>query len=179
MANCVTTTRSVLLVLDFTNPCRVDAGAFAPWAPPRSGGRVAPARRYSVRAPTAKRLVVPRGRALPGAKIARPNTTITCEIQHLAKTWLVVPTINHATPAGKTPQKNYYDWRSETPAVLNARRRAWKGAGASLYVGEQGDSGNRSGWWNCLKDAFLKSYRGEFEQRLLEKLRRRAQHPGQ
>ena len=43
----------------------------------------------------------------------------------------------------------------------------WKAANASFYMGELGDPDNRSGWWNYLKDAFLKSYRVEFEDRLL------------
>ena len=43
----------------------------------------------------------------------------------------------------------------------------WLGADASLYMGEEGDPNNRSGWWNYLKDAFLKSYRSEFEDRLV------------
>lgn len=42
----------------------------------------------------------------------------------------------------------------------------WNGANASLYVGEEGDPDNRSGWWNYLKDAFFDAYRPEFDQHL-------------
>ena len=45
-------------------------------------------------------------------------------------------------------------------------RRARKGASASIYMGEEGNADNRSGWWNRLKDAFLKTHRSEFEARL-------------
>ncbi len=54
------------------------------------------------------------------------------------------------------------------PWDLDLNFGGWKGANASLYVGEQGDPDNRSGWWNYLKDAFLKSYRTEFNERLFE-----------
>ena len=53
------------------------------------------------------------------------------------------------------------------PWDLDQNFGEWKGASASLYMGQQGDVDNRSGWWNYLKDAFLKSYRTEFEDRLL------------
>lgn len=43
----------------------------------------------------------------------------------------------------------------------------WQGATSSLYMGMQGDASNRSGWWNYLKDAFLRSYRTEYQDRLL------------
>ena len=43
----------------------------------------------------------------------------------------------------------------------------WQGAQSSLYMGQQGDSSNRSGWWNYLKDAVLRHYRAEYEDRLL------------
>jgi len=54
------------------------------------------------------------------------------------------------------------------PWDLDLNFGGWKGATASLYMGEQGNPDNRSGWWNYWKDAFLKSYRPEFEARLLE-----------
>lgn len=41
-----------------------------------------------------------------------------------------------------------------------------RGAGASIYIGEEGDPDNRNGWWNYFKDSFLKAYRPEFEARL-------------
>ena len=44
----------------------------------------------------------------------------------------------------------------------------WQGPNSSIYMGEQGDPSNRSGWWNYLKDAFLKAFRSEYEERLLE-----------
>ena len=43
----------------------------------------------------------------------------------------------------------------------------WKQAQASIYMGEQNDPDNRSGWWNYLKDAFLKEFREEYDDRLL------------
>jgi hypothetical protein len=55
-----------------------------------------------------------------------------------------------------------------TPWDLDLNFGGWKGAGASIYMGEQNDPDNRSGWWNYLKDGFLKAYRPEFEARLLE-----------
>jgi hypothetical protein len=42
----------------------------------------------------------------------------------------------------------------------------WKGASASIHMGEQGDPDNRSGWWNRIKDSFLRVYRAEYEARL-------------
>jgi hypothetical protein len=54
------------------------------------------------------------------------------------------------------------------PWDLDLNFGGWKGANSSLYVGEQNDPDNRSGWWNYLKDAFLKAYRNEFDARLLE-----------
>ncbi len=42
------------------------------------------------------------------------------------------------------------------------------GADSSLYMGQSGDPDNRSGWWNRLKDAFLRTYREEYEGRLVE-----------
>jgi hypothetical protein len=53
------------------------------------------------------------------------------------------------------------------PWDLDLNFGGWKGADASLYMGEEGNPDNRSGWWHYLKDSFLKSYRPEFEARLL------------
>jgi spore coat protein CotH len=41
-------------------------------------------------------------------------------------------------------------------------------ASSSLFVGEAGNGSNRLGAINLLKDALLKAYRGEFEQKVLE-----------
>lgn len=54
------------------------------------------------------------------------------------------------------------------PWDLDRNFGGWKGAQASLYIGEEGDPDNRSGWWNLLKDGFLKSYRRELEVRMRE-----------
>ncbi len=42
----------------------------------------------------------------------------------------------------------------------------WKGANASIYIGEEGDPDNRGGRWNTIKDAFLEVFRAEFDMRL-------------
>jgi PKD repeat protein len=55
-----------------------------------------------------------------------------------------------------------------SPWDLDLNFGGWKGSDASLYMGEQGDVDNRSAWWNYLKDAFLKTYRPEFETRLVQ-----------
>jgi len=44
----------------------------------------------------------------------------------------------------------------------------WKGANASIYLGEEGNGDNRSGWWNRIKDAFFQVYRAEYKARLAE-----------
>jgi spore coat protein CotH len=43
-----------------------------------------------------------------------------------------------------------------------------RGAGSSIYVGEQGDRSNQAQWWNRTKDSFLRVFRAEYEARLLE-----------
>ncbi len=53
------------------------------------------------------------------------------------------------------------------PWDLDRNFGEWKGAVASIYVGEQGDPDNRSGWWNRLKDAFFKGFRDEFADHML------------
>jgi hypothetical protein len=52
------------------------------------------------------------------------------------------------------------------PWDLDLNFGGWKGAGASLYIGEEGDPDNRSGWWNVLKDGFIKGYRSELAARM-------------
>ncbi len=42
----------------------------------------------------------------------------------------------------------------------------WQGASSSLYMGMQGDASNREGWWNYVKDSFLKAYRSEYDERM-------------
>ena len=54
------------------------------------------------------------------------------------------------------------------PWDLDLNFGSWKGASASLWIGEQGDVDNRSGWWNYLKDAFIKAYRTELGARMRE-----------
>jgi hypothetical protein len=53
------------------------------------------------------------------------------------------------------------------PWDLDQNFGEWKGANASIYMGEIGNVDNRSGWAHFLKDALLKSFRTEFEERLL------------
>ncbi len=43
-----------------------------------------------------------------------------------------------------------------------------RGPDSTLYFGEAGDPDNRSGWWNYVKDSYLKTYRSEYDERLLE-----------
>ena len=52
------------------------------------------------------------------------------------------------------------------PWDLDLNFGSWKGAGASLWIGEQNDPDNRSGWWNLLKDGFIKAYRPELGARM-------------
>ncbi len=54
------------------------------------------------------------------------------------------------------------------PWDLDLNFGGWKGASASLWVGEQNDPDNRSGWWNQLKDGFIKAYRVELGARMRE-----------
>ncbi len=42
----------------------------------------------------------------------------------------------------------------------------WKGANASIYIGQNGDPDNSGGRWNYVKDSFLRSYRNEYHARL-------------
>jgi hypothetical protein len=53
------------------------------------------------------------------------------------------------------------------PWDLDQNFGEWKGANASIYMGEIGNADNRSGWAHYLKDAFLKSFRTEYDDRLL------------
>ncbi|WP_053333150.1 CotH kinase family protein [Haliangium ochraceum] len=43
-----------------------------------------------------------------------------------------------------------------------------EGPASSIYIGQDGDPDNRGGEWNYFKDAFLRAFRSEFEQRLRE-----------
>lgn len=52
------------------------------------------------------------------------------------------------------------------PWDLDLNFGGWKGASASLYIGEQGDPDNRSGWWNVIKDSYIKAYRPELGTRM-------------
>ena len=52
------------------------------------------------------------------------------------------------------------------PWDLDRNFGEWQGATSSLYMGQQGDSSNRSGWWHYVKDSFLRSYREEYLDRL-------------
>ncbi|MCZ6796201.1 MAG: lamin tail domain-containing protein, partial [Planctomycetota bacterium] len=53
------------------------------------------------------------------------------------------------------------------PWDLDLNFGEWQGPNSSIFMGARGDPSNRSGWWNYLKDSFLKSYRTEYEDRLL------------
>jgi hypothetical protein len=61
---------------------------------------------------------------------------------------------------------NFGDWKGERD----------RGPTSSVYIGEEGDPDNRSGFWNYFKDSFLEVYRAEFEQRLRE-LNQTVLHP--
>jgi hypothetical protein len=61
---------------------------------------------------------------------------------------------------------NFGDWKGERNL----------GPASSIYVGEENDPDNRSGFWNYFKDSFLEAYRGEFEQRMRE-LNQTVLHP--
>jgi len=82
--------------------------------------------------------------------------------------------INWAVPFDDMFQNHFFYRRMSdgkwfiTPWDLDRDFGFWQGASSSIYMGEQGDSSNRSGWWNYLKDAFLKSYRAEYQERLRE-----------
>lgn len=52
------------------------------------------------------------------------------------------------------------------PWDLDQNFGGWKWADASIYMGEENDPDNRSGWWNRIKDAFFQVYRSEYEQTL-------------
>jgi spore coat protein CotH len=62
--------------------------------------------------------------------------------------------------------RNFGDWRGQRD----------RGPTSSIYIGEDGNLDNREGWWNYFKDAFLKTYRAEFEQRMRE-LNQTVLHP--
>ncbi len=81
--------------------------------------------------------------------------------------------INYAVPFDDMFQNHFLYQRLSDgkwifmPWDLDLDFGGWLGPDASLYMGEEGNSYNRSGWWNYMKDAFLKSYRPEFEERIL------------
>jgi hypothetical protein len=81
--------------------------------------------------------------------------------------------INWAVPFDDMFQNHFFYQRLSdgkwllTPWDLDLDFGGWKGATASLYMGEQNDPDNRSGWWHYLKDSLMKSYRTEYEARLL------------
>ncbi|HLU48364.1 MAG TPA: CotH kinase family protein, partial [Planctomycetota bacterium] len=81
--------------------------------------------------------------------------------------------INWSVPFDDMFQNHFiYQRRSDgrwllAPWDLDQNFGEWKGASASIYMGEQGNPDNRSGWWHLLKDAFLKAYREEFRDHLL------------
>jgi hypothetical protein len=52
------------------------------------------------------------------------------------------------------------------PWDLDQTFGGYQGADASVFLGEEGDSDNREGWWNYFKDSFLEAYRDEFVARL-------------
>ena len=82
--------------------------------------------------------------------------------------------VNYAVPFDDMNQNHFLYQRPSdgkwlvAPWDFDRNFGGWKGAGASIYMGEQGNPDNRSGWWHRLKDAFLKAFRSEYELRLLE-----------
>lgn len=81
--------------------------------------------------------------------------------------------INWSVPFDDMFQNHFlYQRRSDgkwllAPWDLDQNFGEWKGATASIYMGEIGDRDNRSGWFNYLKDAFIKAFRDEFRDHLL------------
>ena len=90
--------------------------------------------------------------------------------------------MNWAVPFDDMFQNHYLAQRRSdgkwflAPWDLDYNFGGWKGAGASIYIGEEGNIDNRSGWWNRIKDAFLKAYRPEFDAKLAE-LNQTVLHP--
>lgn len=81
--------------------------------------------------------------------------------------------INWAVPFDDMFQNHFLYHRRDgrwllMPWDLDLDFGGWKGASASLWIGEQGDPDNRSGWWNLLKDGFIKAYRTELGARMRE-----------
>jgi len=54
------------------------------------------------------------------------------------------------------------------PWDLDVEFGSFAGADSSLYIGEEADASNRAGWWNRLKDSFIKAYRPELIARWKE-----------
>jgi hypothetical protein len=82
--------------------------------------------------------------------------------------------MNWAVPFDDMFQNHYWVQRRSdgrwffAPWDLDLDFGGWKGADASIHMGEEGDPDNRSGWWHRVKDSFLAVYRPEYEARLLE-----------
>ena len=79
--------------------------------------------------------------------------------------------MNWAVPYDDMFQNHF--WSSGAPMDgglslwdLDQNFGGWKWADASIYMGEENDPDNRSGWWNRIKDAFFQVYRSEYEQTL-------------
>ena len=62
-------------------------------------------------------------------------------------------------------QASAFPWSSRSIGTYTTTG-GWKGANSSLYIGEEGDPDNRSGWWNVMKDSFIKAYRAELGARM-------------
>ena len=80
--------------------------------------------------------------------------------------------INWAVPFDDMFQNHYLVQRRSdgrwlmAPWDLDQDFGTWKGASASIYMGEEGDPDNRSGWWNRVKDSFFQVYRDEYDATL-------------
>ena len=79
--------------------------------------------------------------------------------------------INWAVPFDDMFQNHYLYRRRDSkwllmPWDLDLDFGGWKGANSSIYIGAQNDPDNRNGWWNYIKDSFLRSYRAEYHARL-------------
>jgi len=82
--------------------------------------------------------------------------------------------MNWAVPFDDMFQNHYLAQRRSdgrwflAPWDLDLNFGGWKGASASIYMGEEGNPDNRSGWWNRIKDSFLQTHRSEYDAKLLE-----------
>lgn len=81
--------------------------------------------------------------------------------------------INWAVPFDDMFQNHFIYQRASDgkwffiPWDLDRNFGEWQGANSSIFMGVQGDASNRSGWWNYMKDGFLKAFRTEYEDHLL------------